>query len=687
MKKTTTTLALLVLLLQVYSAQGQAVKYVLFEHFTQASCGPCATQNPAFQDGILTNNVGTVHHIAHHTSWPGVDPMNAYNPTDVADRVTYYSVSGVPTMQMLGKKWTGTPGGVTQAMVNSESAAGSPIKIDVSETSDGTDRSVRVAVHSMGTPPTGTFVLRTAIVESDISYSSPPGNNGETDFPNVLRKMVPSAAGDAITLASVGDSVIFNYTYTLDQSTWDTSKIYVISFVQEETTGEVINSGSTNDPKWGMLSSGSSFSQGSTGTASTFAVSLFNMDNTSGNFRIHFTKDQPTGWSASYTFQSSTNTADSIDVTIAANSSDDLSFNITPGSISGIGDYEAVLTSLDDPTIAPKVYNFHLMAGVNDLIVNNAAGLGDGSGGDASNWESSYEDGLIYAGSTNYAVTDHLVLTEAFKENALANVVNIYLNIGWTFPPFSDETIQNLSTFLDQGGRLLIAGQDIGWFVWEGSGTAAQQAFFTNYMGANYVSDLAPTPNDTATFNTNDAVFATTGNSDIINYYGGTYYYPEQITPATGADAIYFYNGDTNNIGGVKHESGAFKVVYLGIGLEMLGDVNVKNQIMKTAYDWFWDGVVLPGVPELATSTPTVKVYPNPFTYTTNVMINLKEQADVNMSLRDITGQLVYSNSLGFMNKGIHVEEVNASTLAGGVYFLQLSTPNSTVNQKLIINK
>lgn len=687
MKKSTFILAFFALFFQVYTAQGQAVKYVLFEHFTQASCGPCADQNPAFQDGILTNNVGTVHHIAHHTSWPGVDPMNAYNPTDVADRVTYYGVSGVPTMQMLGKKWTGQPGGVTQAMVNTEVAAGSPIKIDVSETSDGTDRSVRIAVHSMGTSPAGTFVLRTAIVESDISYSSPPGNNGETDFPNVLRKMVPTAAGDAITLASVGDSVIFNYTYTLDQSIWDTSKIYVIAFVQEETTGEVINSGSTNDPKWGISASGSTFSQGSTGSPSTFAVSLFNMDNASGNFRIHFTKDQPTGWSASYTFQSSTYTADSIDVTIAANSAEDLNFNITPGSLSGIGDYEAVVTSLDDPSIAPKVFSFHLMAGVNDLIVNNAAGLGDGSGGDASTWESSYEDGLIYAGSTNYGITDHLVLTEAFKENALNNVVNIYLNIGWTFPTFNDETIQNLSTFLDQGGRLLIAGQDIGWFVWEGDGTAAQQAFFTNYMGANYLNDLAPAPNDTATFNTNDAIFGTTGNSDILNYYGGTYYFPEQITPVTGAEAIYFYNGDTNNIGGVRHESGAFKVVYLGVGLEMLGEASVKNEIMKTAHDWFWDGVVLPGVPELLSSTPTMKVYPNPFSYATNVMINLKESANVSLSLYDIRGHLVYSSERGLLNKGVHVEEIDASALSGGIYFLQLSTPNSVVNQKLIINK
>ena len=64
---------------------AQAKHFAMFEHFTQASCGPCAAQNPAMQ-ATLNANVGRVHHIAYHTSWPGVDPMNAYNPTQVADR-------------------------------------------------------------------------------------------------------------------------------------------------------------------------------------------------------------------------------------------------------------------------------------------------------------------------------------------------------------------------------------------------------------------------------------------------------------------------------------------------------------------------------------------------------------------------------------------------------------------------
>ena len=38
---------------------GQSAKrYTLFEHFTQASCGPCAAQNPAFAAFFAINTRG-----------------------------------------------------------------------------------------------------------------------------------------------------------------------------------------------------------------------------------------------------------------------------------------------------------------------------------------------------------------------------------------------------------------------------------------------------------------------------------------------------------------------------------------------------------------------------------------------------------------------------------------------------
>ena len=79
----------------IYLLLSDRLKISLFEHFTQASCGPCAAQNPYFQ-AVYGENVTNVHHVAYHTSWPGYDPMYEYSTAESEAMVQFYSVSGVP---------------------------------------------------------------------------------------------------------------------------------------------------------------------------------------------------------------------------------------------------------------------------------------------------------------------------------------------------------------------------------------------------------------------------------------------------------------------------------------------------------------------------------------------------------------------------------------------------------------
>ena len=69
MKKTLTLVALAV---AGSAAFGQAQRLVLFEEFTQASCGPCASQNPAFNT-LLDANATKAVSIKYQTSWPGFE--------------------------------------------------------------------------------------------------------------------------------------------------------------------------------------------------------------------------------------------------------------------------------------------------------------------------------------------------------------------------------------------------------------------------------------------------------------------------------------------------------------------------------------------------------------------------------------------------------------------------------------
>ena len=88
-------LSILFICIWAASLLGQSQRKVLIEHFTQASCGPCAAINPQLQP-ILERNKTKITKITHQVSWPGVDPMNKDNPGEVQDRVNYYGVTGVP---------------------------------------------------------------------------------------------------------------------------------------------------------------------------------------------------------------------------------------------------------------------------------------------------------------------------------------------------------------------------------------------------------------------------------------------------------------------------------------------------------------------------------------------------------------------------------------------------------------
>ena len=79
------TLALTMFVGVAVNAQSQ--RLTLLEEFTQASCGPCASQNPALNT-LLSGNESKAVSIKYQTNWPGVDPMNTQTQTWVAPRVS-----------------------------------------------------------------------------------------------------------------------------------------------------------------------------------------------------------------------------------------------------------------------------------------------------------------------------------------------------------------------------------------------------------------------------------------------------------------------------------------------------------------------------------------------------------------------------------------------------------------------
>jgi hypothetical protein len=222
---------------------------VLLEEWTNASCGPCAGNNPTI-DAFVDLNFGTVVPVKYHVWWPGSnDPMYQYNIPENTERTDYYGVGGVPHVIMGGVThpvYPYTTPGSLQDGYDAQMAKGTPLEIFVTDTRVTGD-SIRadVTLNLVAPLPAGDHYLRVMAIERMIHYASPPGTNGETDFYDVFRKAYPDILGTSIPTA-IG-TYNYSFTYPLDMAVWVDSMIYSIAFVQDDATKIVWGSAKGRD--------------------------------------------------------------------------------------------------------------------------------------------------------------------------------------------------------------------------------------------------------------------------------------------------------------------------------------------------------------------------------------------------------------------------------------------------------
>ncbi|MCS6916711.1 MAG: Omp28-related outer membrane protein [Chitinophagales bacterium] len=612
-------LAVFVLIFAWHSASAQAFKYPLFEHFTQASCGPCASQNPGFQSTILDPNPHSVRHIAYHTSWPGVDPMYTENQAANNARVSYYSITGVPTIVLQGNYKKGQPGAMTMGDVNYIISQTSPVKITVTDTDNGSTHDVTVRIKSIGTPPSGSFRLMTVIIERNIWYTNPPGSNGEKYFPNVMRYILPTNNGELITLPAQGNEAVYTYTYTEDPD-WNMAEIGVVSFLQHSTTKEVINVGSSFDQIQNALLQAPAVTaqQAQAGQSVSFSLQVGNGGYADEDFVIAFSSDAPADWSADLLIDGNV-VSNPATVSLAADVWKGFSLQVQVGNSPALATYEISISSAANPLAPQMKALLYVISGITDLVINNAAGNGV-TPGDASAWEDDFLNGLAYSGNTTYAAAMHPAALAVWQQGALQGVQHIYLNVGWTFPGLPEEMVTMLKSFMDQGGNVLITGQDVAWESFDNNyspyASVNKQNFLKDYFKVDFVSD-GNSSNKPLTANMND-IFTSVPSATINAYYGTSYFYPDQLKLVSGGIPVFYYNNNTAKIAGIRAESGGHKTVFLGVGLEMIGTATDKNNIIKTTHDWFhglissaeWEAVLLgfSAYPQPASSVLTLQV-------------------------------------------------------------------------------
>jgi len=230
------------LLMQATVASAAQRQCVLVEGFTNASCPWCAVYNPGVRSVMTAMTRDTCVKVSYHVWWPGSnDPMYLWNTSEITARTNYYGVGGVPDLfvdyvQPVDISSTESIRGAVRARY----ATPSPCTMAVSAVPSGSTAfhfaaSVRAEQDMSG----ANYRLYVVLTNDLITYGSPPGNNGETEFPDVFRDFYPNGnPGQSFSIAA-------GETYDLDgllsrDASWDLANCTVVAFVQNSTTKEIL---------------------------------------------------------------------------------------------------------------------------------------------------------------------------------------------------------------------------------------------------------------------------------------------------------------------------------------------------------------------------------------------------------------------------------------------------------------
>lgn len=216
-------------------ASGSTTRFPLYEKFSSATCSPCASFNGTYFNPFLSSHPGEFSLICYQVNWPGSgDP---YYTAEVGSRVSYYGVTGAPTLYVDSKDGTNWSASLLESDLTSALAKPAYFSIDATKSLVGNDMTVQV-----NTTPylTGNFILYVAVVEKLTTGNI--ASNGETEFHNVMMKMMPNASGTAVNFTHDVLSSNNLQTTLTGLNIEEMTDLDVIVFIQDPATKAIMQS-------------------------------------------------------------------------------------------------------------------------------------------------------------------------------------------------------------------------------------------------------------------------------------------------------------------------------------------------------------------------------------------------------------------------------------------------------------
>lgn len=617
------------------AAIAQSQRMVLVEEFTQASCIPCAAQNPAF-NALLNLNTAKVVPIKYQTSWPGADPMNAQNSFEIGARTSYNGITAVPNVRQDGGiVGSGNPSAYSQTAINSEYAVPSPFTINLSHTFSYDYDSVFITCQITASMPfttAGPLKAHVAMLEQAIHFSSSAGSNGEKDFYYVMRKMYPNAYGTTLPLTwTTGQSQTITFAVPIPSYIYDKGQIGIAAFIQSD-----------NDRK--VHQAAYSAAQPFPLDAGAVAIADIPFSQCDSSFTPVVTLKN-----------FGLNTLTSCSITYK-----------TDGGSSMTYPWSGMLAPGADTVVTLPVQHAGLGTHTFTVFTAYPNGLATPDANPANNQVS---QSFRIFGPVGAAAP----ATEGFEAS--------------TFPP-SGWVLDNFNS-----GSATWSRENAGGFM--ASAASARINFYASPQGetdelyaksadlstvpADLTFSLAYTPyaaeNDrievkasadcgltwTTVYNKAGATLATT--SPVI---GGPF------TPTLASD----WRTETVDLSAF---TGSADVMIKFVATSDYGNNAYIDDINLSPH-------VSTGIDTHA-ATNTVSVYPNPVTGHANIQFQLSQPGQVMITLVNTAGQKVLQKDLGTVEAGDHNILLNAESLANGLYFLTINAAGNSSSKKIIIRK
>ena len=676
--------AFIILNLISISLTAQVRRIVLMEVVTNSGCGNCAVSNE-IMNRFYENYFGGVISVRYHASWPDIsDPMFQADSVDNNARTDYYGVTYTPQYFMDGvSKGAAEDEERMFREMNNDLIKKAPVWIDIDADITADSVKFNVIITAYENIDSGNLRLRTAIVERLKQFTVPPGANGEKDFPDVMRKMLPDFNGIDFPSMQRGNSATYSFNCAVNPI-WNWKDLAVVAWIQDDNTKNIIQS-NINIPTVIIEPEQDDFLVVQQNQTITNYFKIKNQNNKPVSVLLN-SKTNPliNGWSFDF---------DSLSITIATHDSLLFTASVSTDTNSSMLSAQLIVKNINDYLPYHFKNSFIAASQEQPLVIINK---------NKTTILTERISPVLDSLNLDYSVIGSFETKHWINRFAQLNISSGMLFSEDSYPSYTKSDIVFLISLLDSGKPVLVSGENISA---SRSDFAEARTFYDDYLDAQFVSI------DSADFvySTVDNPVITLGTFNLSGYYTPA---PEVITSRTGNSIpILTLNSSYEGVVGLANSTSSM-TIYLGFGIGQVDDFYSRKELIREIFTWF--GILRPvGISDISEAVPNrfllEQNYPNPFSakegytsisffvpdnnnevgYSTKIISSKNNNSGttsyISLKVYNLLGQEVQTLVNKKLQPGNYSVQFSSNNLPSGIYFYRLVSGKNKITRKMIL--